>query len=153
MRNKILALLLFTATACTGPAEKNTVPENELDAARQFIRAALDGRFEIARDVLLTDSLNNNYLDLAERSYQKMSAADKENYKGSSIVIHQTTTLNDSATVLIFSNSFKNERDTIQVVKKEGKWLVDLKYLFGHGRNENKSASALPAAPTTDTTR
>lgn len=138
---------MLVVSACETPAEKPQEAENEIDAARQFIRASLDGRFDLARDYLLVDSLNNNYLDLAERSYRKATPADKENYKGSTIVIHNTNTVNDSTTIVIFSNSFKNDHDTLRVLKTEGKWRVDLKYLFGHGRSDSSNLS-LPVRST-----
>lgn len=137
MRKKIFPLLLLVVSACDTPAENPLEAENEIDAARQFIRASLDGRFDLARDFLLADSLNNNYMDLAERSYQKASSADKESYKGATIVIHNANSLNDSTTTVIFSNSFKNDHDTLRVMKSNGKWRVDLKYLFGHGRTDS----------------
>lgn len=138
-------------SACVTPAEKPLEAENEIDAARQFIRASLDGRFDLARDFLLVDSLNNNYMDLAERSYQKASPADKESYKGATLVIHNTNTVNDSITIVIFSNSFKNDHDTLRVLKTEGKWRVDLKYLFGHGRSDSSNLT-LPARSTDTST-
>lgn len=143
MRINRWILFLLLILACKSPETKKQAAENDLDAGRLFIRAALDGRFDLARDYLLTDSLNNNYIDLAERSYQRLSQADKESYKGSTIVVHNNTALSDSVTVLIYSNSFKNDQDTLRVIRKDGKWLVDLKYLFGHGRNpENPTAAA-----------
>lgn len=132
---------MLVVAACNTPAEKPQEAENEIDAARQFIRASLDGRFDLARDFLLADSLNNNYMDLAERSYQKTTPADKENYKGATIVIHNTNAVNDSTTIVIFSNSFKNDHDTLRVLKSNGKWRVDLKYLFGHGRSDSSNLS------------
>jgi hypothetical protein len=50
----------------------------------------------------------------------------------SSINMHQVSTVNDSVTIIIYSNSFKNDHDTLKVVKINGQWLVDLKYLFDH---------------------
>ena len=141
----------MVVSACGTPAEKPQEAENGIDAARQFIRASLDGRFDIARDFLLVDSLNTNYMDLAERSYQKASPADKESYKGATIVIHNTNAVNDSNTIVIFSNSFKNDHDTLQVLKIDGKWRVNLKYLFGHGRSDSSNLS-LPARSTDTTT-
>lgn len=135
---------MLVLSACDTPAEKPLEAENEIDAARQFIRASLDGRFDLARDFLLADSLNNNYMDLAERSYQKASSADKENYKGATIVIHNASAANDSTTIVIFSNSFKNDHDTLRVLKSEGKWRVDLKYLFGHGRSDSTATLNTP---------
>lgn len=142
MRKIIFPVLLLSLYACNNPKEKPQEAENEIDAARQFIRASLDGRFDVAKDYLLNDSLNNNYLDLTQRSYQKVSPADRENYKGATIVIHNTNTLNDSTSIIIFSNSFKNDHDTLRVLKRENKWQVDLKYLFGHDRTESIAAMA-----------
>ena len=150
MRKKIFPLLLLVVSACDTPAENPLEAENEIDAARQFIRASLDGRFDLARDFLLADSLNNNYMDLAERSYQKASSEDKESYKGATIVIHNTNAVNDSTTTVIFSNSFKNDHDTLRVLKSNGKWRVDLKYLFGHGRTDSSNLSR--PVRSTDTT-
>jgi len=39
---------------------------------------------------------------------------------------------NDSTTITVFSNSYKNDKDTLKIVKQDGQWLVDLKYLFEH---------------------
>lgn len=134
-------LLLLLLAACKSTETKKLTAENDLDAARQFIRAALDGRFDLARDYLLPDSLNNNYLDLAERSYQRLSPADKESYKGATIIVHNNAAINDSVSILIYSNSFKNDKDTLRVIRKEGKWMADLKYLFGDGRDPHTSTA------------
>jgi hypothetical protein len=107
-------------------------PENDIDAAREFIRSALDGRFEQARDFLLQDSFNTNYLDLSERLYQRAEPKEKAGYREASIKIHRVTQVNDSTTIVIFSNSFKNNPDTLKVLKMRGQWLVDLKYLYDH---------------------
>ncbi len=40
--------------------------------------------------------------------------------------------LNDSTTVVIYSNSFKNNWDTLKAVRQKGQWLVDFNYLFDH---------------------
>jgi len=41
-------------------------------------------------------------------------------------------TVNDSTSIVIYSNSFKNNPDTLKVIKTGGKWLVDFKYLYLH---------------------
>lgn len=129
-----LFLLFFAfvfVTACN--RKTHTTPsENDIDAARNFVRAALDGKFDDARTYLLPDSLNNNFMDVAERSYDKTDQDTKNGYRTASINIHQVTPVNDSTTVVIFSNSFKNDHDTLKVVRQKGQWLVDLKYLYQH---------------------
>lgn len=131
-RNSSLFLfLLFLLFAC-----KNTesdVSENNIDAARNFIRSALDGKFREARMYMLQDSVNTNYMDVAERAYERADQATKNGYKASSIrIFSPITEVNDSTTIIIYSNSFKNDPDTLKVLKMDGKWLVDLKYLYLH---------------------
>jgi Domain of unknown function (DUF4878) len=125
--------LIFSLAACnTDDKQSSSKPENDIDAARDFIRDALDGKFEQARKLLLPDSSNTNYMDVAERNYRKADLEIKNGYRGSSINIHQVTPVNDSTTIIIYSNSFKNDHDTLKVLKVSGQWLVDLKYLYEH---------------------
>lgn len=129
-----LFLLFFpvaTGSACTSDQSPGK-PENDIDAARDFIRSALDGKFDEARVYLLPNSSNMNYMDIAERNYEKADADTKNGYRGASINIHQVSPVNDSATIIIYSNSFKNDRDTLRVLKANGEWLIDLKYLYEH---------------------
>ena len=129
----LFLFLPFFVLACKTKDEKAAQSENNIDAARNFIRAALDGKFQDARNFMLTDSVNLNYMDVAERSYAKTDQATKNGYRGSSINIHEITEpVKDSVTIVIFSNSFKNDHDTLKVLKQNGIWLVDLKYLYEH---------------------
>lgn len=127
-----LLFLFFSFSACKSKDKETSKSENNIDAARNFIRAALDGKFEEARTYLLVDSINTNWMDIAERSYQKSDQSIKDGYRASSINIHNVSKPNDSTTVLIYSNSFKNDHDTLKVLRINGQWLVDLKYLFEH---------------------
>lgn len=132
---RLLTLLLFVLLVAGCKENSTTIPEkasSDIDAGRKFVRAALDGKFDEAQQLLLADSLNLNYLEIAERSYEKLSVADKESYKGASIIIHESRSLDDSTSLLVFSNTFKNDTDTLRVIRKEGQWVVDLAYLFTH---------------------
>ncbi|HWR33048.1 MAG TPA: hypothetical protein VN451_05965 [Chitinophagaceae bacterium] len=129
-----LFLLFFQVVigiACKSKKHK-VVSENNIDAARNFIRAALDGKFDEARNYMLSDSLNNNYMDVAERNYARADAETKNGYRGASINMHMVSPVNDSITIVIYSNSFKNDHDTLKVVNENGQWLIDLKYLYEH---------------------
>ena len=131
----LFLFLLFSFYACKNNDRKESAAsENDIDAARNFIRAALDGSFEKARNFMVEDSSNNQYLDAVERNYRKMPPDTINQYRGASITIHTVQPVNDSATVVIFSNSFKNDHDTLRVLKINGQWLIDLKYLFEHDR-------------------
>jgi hypothetical protein len=70
---------------------------------------------------------------VAERSYQRNDQSVKDGYRASTIRIYSPLVeINDSTTIIIFSNSFKNDPDTLRVVRVKGQWLVDLKYLYEH---------------------
>lgn len=137
----LLMAFICLLAGCVNEENRQVKSENDLDAARNFIRAALDGKFDKAREFLLPDSVNTNWMDVAERSYQKNDEETKRSYRSSSINIHQVKPVDDSTTVVIFSNSFKNDHDTLKVLKKNGQWLIDLKYLFVHDMD---SALAIP---------
>lgn len=128
----LLFALLFIA-ACGNEEKAPATSDNHVDAVRNFVRAALDGKFAEARMYMISDSVNNNYMDVAERSYANMSQENKDGYRASSIQFPSPMiTVNDSTSIVIYSNSFKNNPDTLKVVKAGGKWLVDFKYLYLH---------------------
>lgn len=130
MRSLLLSSALFLISACSNK-KQTPASENDLDAARNFIQAALAGDHKKAGQYMLNDSANQNYLEVTARAFEHLDPATKEKYRGASIRIHQPVTyLNDSTTIVIFSNSYKNDLDTLRVCRKEGNWLVDLKYLF-----------------------
>jgi len=128
-----LCVLLTGIITCKNEDKQSAKSENNIDAARNFIRAALDGKFSDARTYMLADSVNTNYMDVAERSFNNTDKATKDGYRASSInIISVTEPVKDSVTVVIYSNSFKNDPDTLKVVHINNQWLVDLKYLFMH---------------------
>lgn len=130
MRVFFLGSVLLLLGACTSKKQTAT-SENDLDAARNFIQAALAGDHKKASQFMLDDSTNQNYLEVTARAFEHLDPTVKEKYRGASIRIHQPVSyLNDSTTLVIFSNSYKNDPDTLRVCRKDGNWLVDLKYLF-----------------------
>ncbi|MCY7309247.1 MAG: DUF4878 domain-containing protein [Chitinophagaceae bacterium] len=128
------SFLFFLISSCKNKDKQpDNKSENNIDAARNFIRAALDGKFTEARNFMLEDSVNTNYMDVAERSYQRADQTIKDGYRSSSInIVSVKETIKDSVTVVTYSNSFKNDPDTLKVIKSNGQWLVDFKYLYLH---------------------
>ena len=112
----------------TDRSDTTNTSENDVDAARNFIRLFLDGELEKARTMLLTDSLNSQIFDAYERIYKNRTQKDKTGYKGSSIQIHSVRTVNDSISVVSYSNSFKKIVDSLKVMKDNDAWKIDLKY-------------------------
>lgn len=129
-----LFLIGLFAFACKASERESS--DSDVDAARNFIRAALDGKFKDARSYMIQDSVNMNYLEIAERSYQRSDGFTRNGYRASSINIHEVKEpFSDSISVVIFSNSYKNDHDTLKVIRTNGQWLVDLKYLFEHDQD------------------
>jgi hypothetical protein len=134
MRSKILLslLVLHFFSACNNSEKEPDAPssENDLDAARNFIHSALQSDFQKARNYMLPDTVNEQYISAIERIYLKPE--DKQGLRDASINIHDVKQPNDSTTIVIYSNSYKKNHDTLKVLRTGGKWLVDLKYLFQH---------------------
>ena len=104
--------------------------ESDIDAARNFIRASLDNDFNKARSFMIRDSLNNEYLDAAMRHRASRPKEENRLYKEASIRIFDTRKENDSISIISYSNSYRNTKDSLKVVRSDNQWLVDLKYSF-----------------------
>ena len=129
----IYSFLLFCLGACKSEGNKEDVPEDDINAARYFIKAALEGDFDKARTYLVKDSLNEQDIDASERLYkERMKPEDKIKYKGASIIVHEVKRLNDSTTIVYYSNTYRNQKDSLKVLKLDGKWFVDFKFIFKH---------------------
>jgi hypothetical protein len=141
-----IATVLF---ACGNTDNKTDAAktDNKLDAVNTFIRATLDGKFDEAKDVMLQDSLNLNYLEVGQRARERADQNTKDGYRTASIRIHDTINQNDSTSIIIYSNSFKNDPDSLRLIKQNNQWLVDLKYLFEHDKDTS------PTQPIKDTAR
>jgi hypothetical protein len=140
-----LLFALFVLASCGNEEKAPATSDNHVDAVRNFVRAALDGKFAEARMYMISDSVNNNYMDVAERSYANMTQENKDGYRASSIQFPSPmVTLNDSTSIVIYSNSFKNNPDTLKVMKTRGKWLVDFKYLYLHDADTINSKAPKP---------
>ncbi len=134
MRNRIL--YLFTAvilllTGCTEP-EGFKKPEDALDAAREFVRAVLDGDYKRAELYVLPEEddirLFNRYKDYMKKQPEK----ERLGLKSSSILVNKVEQLNDSVSIVNYSNSFSKKPMDIRVIKKDGEWWVDFSYTFSH---------------------
>ncbi len=133
MRSLFISFLFLLFFSCNNQNEANDAPasENDVDAARNFINAVLKQDFNKARVFLLNDSVNDQSLDVTERLFrERLTAEDKRAYAEASINIHEVKSINDSVTVVYYSNSYKKEKDSLKVVQENDQWLVDLKYSF-----------------------
>ena len=126
------SLLLVSLFACNSDDRQSntTTSDSAVDAARNFIQAALVGDFERATKFMVNDSLNHEDLNAIQRLNERLSKEEKEKYQEASIRIHQDRKLNDSTRIIYYSNSFKNKQDSLKVIKTNNEWLVDFKFMF-----------------------
>lgn len=103
-----------------------------MDAAGEFLRAALDGNYKKARTYLVNDTTNKQMIDIYEGDYNNgLSPEDKKAYKAASIrFLKETHAINDSVTIIHYSNSYKNKPDSLKIIKMNGQWFVDLNFTF-----------------------
>ena len=129
---QISSLLLFFACNNSPKESDDVKPENGMDAANKFLRAALDGDYKKARTYLVKDSTNNQMIDIYEKDYNtSLPPEDKKAYKTASIrFLKETHEVNDSTTIVHYSNSYKNRPDSLKVIKLNGQWFIDLNFTF-----------------------
>ncbi|MDB5279287.1 MAG: hypothetical protein JWR61_4242 [Ferruginibacter sp.] len=129
---KIKSFIIFLViAACASCNNSRTVPNTDIDVARAFIKDVLDNNFAEAKSLVLDEDINNQYFDLSRKNFEEKNKEELKKYKESDIIINELKNVNDSVTIVNYSNSYKKDmRNEIKVVKVNGKWLVDLKHTF-----------------------
>ena len=130
MIKKILTGILFLTMLYSCNTEKENKPETALDTGRAFIRASLDGNFETAEQLLLKDSQNLQLFDSYKMYYGRLSDEKKKNYKSASYEINKYLDLDDSTTIINYSNSYMHKPMEIKVVRRNKEWGIDFKYTY-----------------------
>lgn len=112
--------------------QKKQLPNTDMEVARSFIDAVKQGHFKDAADLMIKDEENEQALIKLEQQEHSIPKEDAEKYKSSDIIIGEVTpVVNDSVTIISYSNSYNIEnKSKVKVVKVNGQWLIDLKYTF-----------------------
>jgi hypothetical protein len=129
MKKVVLFLLILSGFAACNQKQAET-PDTALDTGREFIRASLNGDFEKASALILSDSQNVQLFDSYIVFYKKLSDDKKKGYKEASYEINKYLDVDDSTTLINYSNSFMNKPMDIKLVRKNKKWAVDFKYTY-----------------------
>ncbi len=129
---KLVAFIVVCvfAVACNNDNNEYKKPENALDAGREFINNSLKGHFNAAKKYMLPDEENLYWLDKVSGDYNKMTERDKTGFSNASININEVADVNDSITIINYSNSYKHRTQKVKVVRYNGDWMVDFKYTF-----------------------
>jgi hypothetical protein len=124
---KIILIISLIVTGCQ--SSKNYPPaENALDAGREFVDACLKGEFKKADYYLLHNSQNDGLFTTLKATYNKETKEEKTELKNASINIQSIEELNDTVTIIHYSNSFSKISSILKTVKLNDTWLVDLAY-------------------------
>jgi len=108
-----------------------TNPTTDIDVARTFIKDILENDFKDAKRFVLDEEMNNQYFELSKKNFEHKTKEELKEYKDADIIVNELTSVNDSVTIINYSNSYKKEsKGKVKVVRVNGQWLVDLKYTF-----------------------
>ncbi len=145
-----LFLSLLWMISCNSPDEDNSSGEadgdNDLNVAIGFVQAALKGKYDLAGNYMLHDSVNDQRLEAVSR--MRLTPDERQGLWDATVKIHSRKLVNDSTSIIIYSNSFHaDNKDTLKIVRKDGKWLVDFKYLFDHDQTYPPIDSLENSAP------
>lgn len=127
---KYFSLLLIALTLFACNSKKDAAPQTATDAGRAFIRASLDGDFKTAEPLLLNDTVNHQLFDSYKDFYSKLPEDKKKNYKEASYNINKMEEINDSTTIINYSNSYMNKPMEIKLVRVNKTWQVDFTYTY-----------------------
>lgn len=125
----ITTLYAFFIFGCATP-EGFKKPEDPLDAGREFIRAVLDGDYKRASLYILEDKEDKEFFERYEEYIKKQPRKERLSLKSSSIIINKSENLNDSVTIINFSNSHTKRPMDLKVVKSNNEWKIDFSYTF-----------------------
>ena len=124
-----IAIILFATITSCNDAAKN--PSTDIDVARAFIKDILENDYKDAKLLVLDEEINNQYFELSKKDFEGKSKEELEKYKSSTIIINELKNINDSVTIINYSNSYKTVmKNEVKVVRVNGRWLVDLKHTF-----------------------
>ncbi|MEO6537574.1 MAG: hypothetical protein ABIT07_13055 [Ferruginibacter sp.] len=129
MKNSIfLVIALGLFLSCNSNERKH--PQTALDTGRDFIRASLNGDFKNAELLILKDTQNLQLFESYKTFYSRLPADKKKNYKEASYNINKYQDVDDSTSIINYSNSFMNKPMEIKLVKINNLWGVDFKYTY-----------------------
>lgn len=122
------AIYVLLLSACTSPDQ---VPNTDIDVASAFIRNILENNFKEAEKLVLQEETNKQFLELFKKDYNSKNKSELENYRNADIIINEISPVNDSVSIINYSNSYKRDKSSkLKMVRINGQWLVDLKYTF-----------------------
>jgi len=126
--------LLLSLICCLAISSCNTEkksPNTDIEVAREFIKNILESNFKDAETFVLKEETNRQFFELFKKEFESKTKSELESFKNADIIINEISPLNDSVSIINYSNSFKKDKSNkLKMVRINGQWMVDLKYTF-----------------------
>lgn len=124
-----LSLIFCLAISSCNNEKKST--NTDIEVARVFIKDILESNFKDAETFVLKEETNQQFFELFKKEFESKSKSELESFKNADIIINEISPLNDSVSIINYSNSFKKDKSNkLKMVRINGQWMVDLKYTF-----------------------
>jgi hypothetical protein len=126
MAERFLKTLLPVLLLLAGCAEPQGFrqPEDGLEAAREFIRATLDGDYGKAEMYVSAEGQDLELYARWREHMRRQPERERLGLKSSTILIESVETPNDSLTIVRYANSFHRQSTRIVVARRNGAWRV-----------------------------
>jgi hypothetical protein len=124
-------LLLVCCLAISSCNTENKSPNTDIEVARVFIKDILESNFKDAETFVLKEETNQQFFELFKKEFESKTKSELESFKNADIIINEISPINDSVSIINYSNSFKKDKSNkLKMVRINGQWMVDLKYTF-----------------------
>jgi hypothetical protein len=126
-----LALSIICCLAISSCNTEKKSPNTDIEVARVFIKDILESNFKDAETFVLKEETNRQFFELFKKEFESKTKSELESFKNADIIINEISPLNDSVSIINYSNSFKKDKtNKLKMVRINGQWMVDLKYTF-----------------------
>jgi hypothetical protein len=135
---KSINILFFIAwmifSACNSKTEKR--PDTAMDTGRAFIKSSMIGDFKMAETLVYQDAENLSLFNAFKTFYNRMPDDKKQHYQKASYEINEFKELNDSTTLINYSNDYMKKPMEIKLIKVKQVWYVDFKHNYTSEENK-----------------
>jgi hypothetical protein len=128
---RIIVFLAFVLLlSCNSSPVGFEKPDDGLDAAREFIRAELDGDYVKGELYIINDEEDKKLYQRYVEYMKKRPGKELIELKQASILVNKVEEVSDSVQIINYANSYSKRPMEIKMVKQNGEWWVDFSYTF-----------------------